>query len=999
MSRTDARVLSGLRPNARVLSIIVTLLLGALLAVPVLPAAETVPNYDVLDGVLRMKWRELDQKDEIDLIAQFQGEVTEEDLSTLQGLGFTLYEQYRIIPGVHVKGSKEAVAKLSHYHRAYWLEYNQELSYMLDVSTSTISATDTWNRIIKDSAGSEVLDTSGVPLPIDGSGVCIVVADTGIDATHPDLDYREKVVRNLKKDFDDPLTPWVELPNTDNMFGHGTHCAGISAGNGDASGGERKGVAPGATLIGLGIGDPWETNEIGCFEWVWENSRPGNNPYNIKVMTNSWGYEGAVDESFKDGVIQAANRLTYENNVIVAFAAGNDGGDGSDIRSSPYANQPGMLCVAAGYREGGGVAGFSSRGISSDNATWPDIMAPGVEIWAARDTTGFIVNAVAGDTNPYYTAISGTSMATPHIAGVAALMWQAAPSLKFTQHSVEYTEDHIGEELPGEWAEGMTDIHEMELIFDLTADYIESSGDNGVPGQFSVSHHGRQQDFAQGYGQVNVERAVALALTLEEMRRYDPGATVDDAYARYMNILRSGMVQKSTNAIQKSTNRFVEDTAREQVSWFGEVIELDEIFYPQQNALFIPEATEYLIVDLNYDFPTGANPQSGLIRLTVDKGSGEQNIFLVPDPVDPSHERMVMDVGGDPKDKDWVFEVHNVLGTRTEYLVNFQLVLPATGDYVVDGADYFRFAEEVGTSVIPGLGDVKTRVTLQQNYFDLSMMDEPYQPSPQSHTLTVMVEGGDMDSVSVYRTADPSVMVDSAQVSGSHDFSLPADDLYFVRAQQDGHWDYTSDDVFLSRDKELDIPKLLEKDGELPYIHFSSLEKGDKLEGVFKLGIDAGDEQGVSSIQLFVDGNTLANWNFPNKPEQAYVEYEWDTRDYDDDEYTLKVMVFDAQGNSGEESIKVKVSNSDSEDIPWNFLIGGLVLSMLLMLVAIGIMMWQSKELGWGVPSALSPEAILDAEPEGESGKKEAGKEMKYEKEPVPDAPAAEEGVDDDTTI
>ena len=223
----------------------------------------TSADHTVLDGVLNRDWNTFDDDETIDLIVQFQEEVADRDRATLRSLDFTLFEEYRIIPGIHAQGTKESIARLSNYDRIFWIEFNQPLEYYLDVSTSAIRATDAWQRIMQDADDAEIIDPSGVPVPIDGSGVCIVVADTGIDATHPDLDYQEKVVRNLKKDVNDPLTPWIELPNTDNLFGHGTHCAGISAGNGDASGGERKGVAPGATLIGLGIGDPWETNEVG----------------------------------------------------------------------------------------------------------------------------------------------------------------------------------------------------------------------------------------------------------------------------------------------------------------------------------------------------------------------------------------------------------------------------------------------------------------------------------------------------------------------------------------------------------------------------------------------------------------------------------------------------------------------------------------------------------------------------------------------------------------
>ena len=508
-------------------------------------------------------------------------------------------------------------------------------------------------------------------------------------------------------------------------------------------------------------------------------------------------------------------------------------------------------------------------------------------------------------------------MATPHVAGVAALLWQAAPSMKFTSETKAYVEDHT-DTLPAEWFEEYTDIHEMELILDLTADYIEPAGDNGVPTESRLGHHGLKQDFAQGYGQVNVERAVALALTLEEMRKSNPGATVDDAYLNYENILRSGMVQKETNAIQKSTNRFVEANAREQVSWFGEVIELDEIFYPQVNSLYVPEDAQYVIVDLNYDSPDVTNPQSGLISMEVDKGNGGQTIFLVPDITDPSHASMTLGVGADGG-KDWVFEVHNVLGTRTEYRVNFRVVFPEAGSFVVDQTPYFRFAQEVDSDIIPGFGDDPvSRVTVLQNYFDLSKIDEPYEPSPESFILSVTVQAEPV-TLSVYRSADPTVMVDFAMTAGTHEFSLPADELYFVRAQKEGYWDHTSSDVFLSRDRSLSIPRLQEKGDGIPYIHFSSLGSGS-LDGVVKIGVDAGDEEGISSVELQLNNKGIKSWSFDDKPTQVYLDYSWDTRDYDDGDYTLKLVVYDAQGNIAEESRKVTIENDGGSGFNFSLL-------------------------------------------------------------------------------
>ncbi|UCG69599.1 MAG: S8 family serine peptidase [Thermoplasmata archaeon] len=498
-------------------------------------------NYDVLSSSLSMKMKKAGQNEVFNLIVQFEDEVTNEDLRVLKMLDFEVVETFKVIPGVHAFAKKEGIISLSNYHRIYWIETNDRIKYNLDVSTSVINATNTWNRIVK--------DFGAIKNNINGRGVTVVVDDTGIDAKHPDLDYEEKVILNLKKDVDHP-GGWKEMENTDTTFGHGTHCAGIVGGTGEASAGARRGVAPGVSLIGLSIGDPWETNEVGGLEWVYENSKPNANPYNIRVVTNSWGYEEQIDAENKDAVMEVTKKLSYDNNIVVVFAAGNDGEedhDGHMSTTNPYGNVPCAISVAASQREGDGLADFSSRGDKTLKETWPDIMAPGVRIWSARSSSGFM--GISDTENPYYIPASGTSMATPHIAGVVALLFQAAPSLKMSQvHDDTSTPDERFLNDPE------TVIHEAEYILEVTADFLPSEEGNGVPGNFSIGLEERPHDFAQGYGLVNVERAVGLALTLEKLRDEDRDITVHDALRSYLNVLNDTIASEKTDVLAAEWN-------------------------------------------------------------------------------------------------------------------------------------------------------------------------------------------------------------------------------------------------------------------------------------------------------------------------------------------------------------------------------------------------------------------------------------------------------------
>src|SRR3954447_26662092 len=138
-------------------------------------------------------------------------------------------------------------------------------------------------------------------LPVSGQGIGIMINDSGIDATHPDLPFSTHVVQNVLAMVDGSLTGLAgflpalnveNVPDTDLDSGHGTHCAGIAAGTGAASGGRYAGVAPGANLIGFGSGAVLLVlNGLGGFEYAIDNQAR----YNIRVVSNSWGGSGAFD--------------------------------------------------------------------------------------------------------------------------------------------------------------------------------------------------------------------------------------------------------------------------------------------------------------------------------------------------------------------------------------------------------------------------------------------------------------------------------------------------------------------------------------------------------------------------------------------------------------------------------------------------------------------------------------------------------------------------------
>lgn len=246
--------------------------------------------------------------------------------------------------------------------------------------------------------------------PLTGKGITIAFIDTGI-FSHADFLIGRKRIRYFK-DF--------VLNKTRNYDdnGHGTFVAGVCAGGGVLSGGLYSGVAPQVDIISLkalnGLGEASADKILDAMEWVFDNHKK----YNIKVVCMSFGSEPL---GYNDPIMSGAEALWREGVTVVA-AAGNSGPEYQTIKSPGVSSQ---IITVGGFDDNRidgrfqesffEIADFSSRGPAFKRFK-PDLVAPSVDITSCG-------------ISKFYTTLSGTSVATPMIAGVACLLLQKRPDL------------------------------------------------------------------------------------------------------------------------------------------------------------------------------------------------------------------------------------------------------------------------------------------------------------------------------------------------------------------------------------------------------------------------------------------------------------------------------------------------------------------------------------------------------------------------------------------
>ena len=284
-----------------------------------------------------------------------------------------------------------------------------------------------------------------------GKGVGIAVIDTGI-APHPDfVKKRNRIVAHYE--ISERRSSFQ--PYDDN--GHGTHVAGIAAGDGYSSGGNYRGMAPDCHLISVRIlnrtGNGKMTDILPAFTWILRHRYE----YNIRIVNISIGcsspecFLDAEDSSLVHGV----NEL-WDAGLVVVAAAGNEGPNPMSITAPGISRK--IITVGASDDEAGLFTGrnrrnilYSRRGPTTSCILKPDIVAPGNRIVSCRLSGG-------------YTTKSGTSMSTPMVSGAIALLLSRYPTMSNLEVKIRLKNSAVDLGLPHEH-QGWGLLNVKRLIF------------------------------------------------------------------------------------------------------------------------------------------------------------------------------------------------------------------------------------------------------------------------------------------------------------------------------------------------------------------------------------------------------------------------------------------------------------------------------------------------------------------------------------------------------
>ena len=347
-------------------------------------------------------------EDPLVVLAAFDGPSTPSERAALAEAGFELVRSYAQFDVVAVRALPADVPRLLDVEGVVFVEQNDAIVKLLRESVPLVGAPQVWKSF-----------------DVDGRGQVIAVLDDGAYGAHPDFSNKiagsfDASLSSVAGPFGVPASVPVMPAGED---GHGTHVAGTIVGPGTQSGGSYRGVAPEARFVDVKVfRGPNQTNSdivLRGLEWVLDNRAR----LDIRVASMSLG--GRPSDG-QDALSRAVN-VAVDKGLIIVAAAGN-AGPGAKTVASPGAAEKAITVGAVDKQKR--IASYSSRGPTLDGRVKPDLVAPGSDIMSTippvSTTSAF---GAIGSREVYYGALSGTSMAAPHVSGVVALMLEANPDL------------------------------------------------------------------------------------------------------------------------------------------------------------------------------------------------------------------------------------------------------------------------------------------------------------------------------------------------------------------------------------------------------------------------------------------------------------------------------------------------------------------------------------------------------------------------------------------
>ncbi len=353
--------------NYLIVGVLVAILMGGTLLTPMSFAQENISKKKITESLVPEK-SSLDKDGKKRIIIVYKDDVSDDDINDLKQKDAKIKAKYKIIPAVSVSVSDKQLDKIKKNPKIKGIFDDYEVHALLSDSIPQIKA--------------DQVHAAGK----GGSGVRVCIVDTGVDDNHPNLN---------------PLVAEIDYVNNDSNAhddnGHGTHVAGIVASTHSTFGG----VAPDASLMAAKVldasGSGWTSDVISGIDWC-----VSNNADIISMSLGSGAYLGTCDTL----AISIASNSAVDNGVAVFAASGNDG----------YINAISSPACASKVVAVGAVDKLDRRTPYSNESIELDIVAPGTSISSTY-------------LNNQFATLTGTSMATPHVAGVAALILQTDPTL------------------------------------------------------------------------------------------------------------------------------------------------------------------------------------------------------------------------------------------------------------------------------------------------------------------------------------------------------------------------------------------------------------------------------------------------------------------------------------------------------------------------------------------------------------------------------------------